>query len=711
MAFTSVSRPHIIHRSSFLIILTLFILYPLPVFPQVDTTITPESEAALDEELRWLKAETYVITPSRIPEKIKKTASSITVITDRQIRQMGARNLMDVLWRAVPGVFADAGGNPGAANIIIRGRANTNSNTILFMINSHPINEAQTGGASWVHDTMIVDNIERIEVLRSPGSAVYGANAFVGVINIITKKAEDIDGLELIARGGKWDTQQYNLLYGKTFNEVEVAFNFNFFKTHGFRGVIEEDYQTQLDRDTAPSGFPPASLAPGRMAGDREKYDVALNLKYKGFEFDGRYVDKEHDLPIGWLNALNHKSISDAKDYYFNLSYGASIVEGLDLFGKVYRNVFDIDADYQILPPGSLAQTPFPCCPLVPGRDGAIIISSLKARRTGIEIQATYEIGDSNTVVSGATYEEQKQYDGSEGANFIPTPTSTNPDTVILLPWVIESPKDSQKRNLKAIFLEDIWDITDDLRLTLGVRYDRYSDFGDEVSPRVGLTWEFIEGYDLKLLYGHAFRAPSFWEIESSLSGIELDPETIDTYEISLGAEFTSSLSSRVTFYYRELEDAIVGTTSAAPWNLANASWTERDHGFEIEAEYNFGRGTYLAGHYIYLDFNGGAGAVHVGSIMSNIRLSRYLNFYADCQIGDGRERWPGDDRDDPPGGAVVNATLIAKKFLKGYEGLEFRGSVYNLLDKDHTSPTGPEIPNDIPGEGINFLLELRYSF
>ena len=53
---------------------------------------------AIDEEIRYLKAEMYVITPSRIPEKIKKTASSITVVTDRQIRQMGARNLVDVLW-------------------------------------------------------------------------------------------------------------------------------------------------------------------------------------------------------------------------------------------------------------------------------------------------------------------------------------------------------------------------------------------------------------------------------------------------------------------------------------------------------------------------------------------------------------------------------------------------------------------------------------
>jgi hypothetical protein len=85
MASTSISRPHKIHRASFLIILTLFVLHPLSAFSQVDTTITPESEAALDEELRWLKAETYVITASRIPEKLKKSAPFVYVITDRQL--------------------------------------------------------------------------------------------------------------------------------------------------------------------------------------------------------------------------------------------------------------------------------------------------------------------------------------------------------------------------------------------------------------------------------------------------------------------------------------------------------------------------------------------------------------------------------------------------------------------------------------------------
>jgi iron complex outermembrane receptor protein len=328
-----------------------------------------------------------------------------------------------------------------------------------------------------------------------------------------------------------------------------------------------------------------------------------------------------------------------------------------------------------------------------------------------MDIQITYSMGDTHTIVAGATYEVQKGTQDQAGNSL----DTDNPLVLIQLPSFQKLPDDQlldEERNFKAIFIEDIWDITDDLRLTLGARLDSYSDFGDEVSPRVGLTWEFINGYDLKLLYGHAFRAPTMAEIRLSAPGIELDPETTDTYEISLGAEWTSSFSSRVTFYYREIEDFIVPTLGIAPWNWVNDPKTRRDRGVEIEAKYDFGRGAWLAGHYNYHNYDTGT-TIHQGTIMTNIRLSRYLNFYADCHFIEGKKRWvPGDVRDDPPGYAIVNATLIAKKFLKGYEGLELRGSVYNLLDKDYTMPHfGPEVPNDWPMPGRNFLIEMKYSF
>jgi iron complex outermembrane receptor protein len=622
---------------------------------------------------------------------------------------MGARNLLDVL-QTVPGMNAYYN-TTGEHETYARGLTSLLSQRILLMINSQPLNENFTGGAMGVHATLMLDNVKRIEFIRGPGSAVYGANAFAGVINVITREAEDIDGWELIARGGSYDTQQYNILYGKTFNDLDIVFNYNYFNTHGFNGHVNEDFQTFLDQLVGTN----ASLAPGRMKGDDEKFDASLNLQYKGLTFDGKYVDREKDLPVGLFPTLNNRSTFSHEDYYLNLSYERTLWEAFDLYGKVYRHHNSFDNYFQTLPPGALLNTP--SRPVVM-EEGIISIPSAKNKRTGFELQATYRIAASNTLLAGVTYEEMKQYDGRWRANFLNTDV---PNLYIPLPSVgnvsdVQALAPTVKRNFKAFFIENIWDITDNLRLTTSVRYDDYSDFGSEVSPRAGITWEFIKGYNLKLLYGHAFRAPSFQELYDQLLGDpDLDPETIDTYEVSLGAEFTPSLSSRITWFRSRIKDAIGQTFEQGPdWQRYRNFDTQRSEGLEVEMRYDFGRGTYLTANYTYQLFKKRALYMiprYMGNVMANIRLSKYLNFYTSCHFEDGFRRNRGDPRDDMSGYGIVDTTLIAKKFLKGYEGLEVRGSVYNLFDKDYTSPFSQQIPNDIPRPGRSFLVGVRYKF
>jgi len=698
---------------AFLVMLVFALTNVGQVFSQDDPILEEmAADEELQQELKWLKAETYVFTPSRVMEDIKKSAASITVVTDRQIRQMGARDLADVLDRAVPNVSAFYTW-AGSSNIEFRG--GSGPYTVLLMINSQPLSNIHLEGTAAYGDLMI-DNIKRIEVIRGPGSALYGANAFCGVINVITKEAEDIDGLELIARGGSYDTQQYNLLFGKTFSDLEVTFDLNFFKTHGFRGLIEEDLQTQIDEITGILRIPPASLAPGPMKGDRQKYDAALTLKYKWFKFDGRYIRNEWDMPVGWYAVLNEKSIGYKEDYYLSLSYEKRIVEGLDLHGKVYGIVSEPSADLQLFPPGAVFLTPrWPFIARWP--NGITEVLSKKSRSIGVEMQATYTIGEVNTVVAGATYEDQKYYAYSISGNYLPTP---NPFVLIKLPsvqaWPDEFVGETKKRDFTAAFIEDIWDLTDDLRLTAGARYDHYSDFGGHFSPRAGITWEYIKGYDLKLLYGHAFRAPRYEELYDPIYGNpDLGPMTTDTYEISLGADFTHDFGGRVTLYRRDTDDSIRLDVPETTRTVNRG--TGRNQGVELEMKYDFGRGTYLAAIYTYFNHQEEGTETrttqrHIGKFMTNIRLSRYFNFYADGQIYSGIERRVLDDtRDDHPGYGVVNATLIAKRFLKRYEELEFRGSVYNLFDEDYTMPSGPSLPNELPMPGINFLVEMRYKF
>jgi iron complex outermembrane receptor protein len=623
---------------------------------------------------------------------------------------MGARNLMDVI-QTVPGMnyYYTFG---GTSTVYARGRPSTFSQRVLIMINSHPLNESFTGGATWAYDTLSLHNVERIEFIKGPGSAVYGTNAIAGVINVITKTADDIDGWELSTQGGSYDTQQHNILYGKRFSDLDVVFNYNYFNTHGFNGHLDKDALTSFDRIFGTS----TSLAPRRLSGDDEKYDASLNMRYKGFTFDGKYVDRDRDLPVGLYPILNEKSTTSVKDYYLNLSYEKTIGEKVNLLGKAYSNYNSLSNDLQLYPPGAFILTPLgPTVRL----QGMTTTNSVNNNRTGFEIQTTYTVGNDNVVVAGFIYEEMKQYDVDNQANFLFT---SFPNMYVLLPSVrnlnnIQNINRSVKRNFKAFFAEDIWDIRDDLRLTMGLRYDDYSDFGDEVSPRTGLTWDFEKGHNLKVLYGHAFRAPSFFELYNVQFGNDdLDAEKVDTFEVSLGAQFNHSISGRVTWFRSRIRDSIIPQQAFPEQFLRYDNGSTRQmEGFVIEMKYDFRRETYLAMNYTYqLDKKRSVFFLPRlrGNIMANVRLSQYFNFYAHCHFEDGFRRSRGDNRDDMSGYGIINTTLIAKNFWKEYEGFEIRGSVYNLLDKDYTSPTGQgQLPGDLPRPGRNFIIEVKYTF
>jgi outer membrane receptor protein involved in Fe transport len=101
-----------------------------------------------------------------------------------------------------------------------------------------------------------------------------------------------------------------------------------------------------------------------------------------------------------------------------------------------------------------------------------------------------------------------------------------------------------------------------------------------------------------------------------------------------------------------------------------------------------------------------------LGELTANVWLNRYLNPNAYLLYRGGWSRIKNDPRDNPGDYVIANATLIAGNFLKELKGLEARGTVYNLFNKDYTSPTGiGELPDDTPMPGINFMLELRYTF
>lgn len=681
-----------------LVILCLSAVFSLHTAPAIseeilDSVIKPDDD--IEGELRYLQEETYVITGSRIPQQIEKAAHSVFVVTDKEIQQMGARFLPDVI-PIVPGWHVVT--NHGRIEMfLVRGAGLSWGSDVLVMVNNHSIFHLHL---------LTIENAKRIEFVSGAGSASYGSGAMSGVINIITKEADDVDGWDVRVRSGSYDTRQTNILFGKVIKDLEVTANFNYFETNGYDGKVEADEQTALDTMFGTD----ASLYPGNIKGDADKYENQLTLAYKGLKLQGRYYNYEYELPLsGYRNLLDEESEHEWETFGLTFVYDVDLWEGFNLLTTLYRANIDYRLLLQMYPEDSFIGTP----------TGPTILSESLFQKwtgnitvTGFETQATYDITDANTFVVGFTYSYFKTDENFEG-NYTPT---GNPTVVIPLSsfqdWPDEYNWDSPyKSDFKAVFLEDVWDIQRNLRINLGIRYDEYSDFGDKVSPRAGLNWQFVENYFLKLNYGRAFRAPSFVELHHpTIGNDDLDPETEDTYELGVGARFLPAFTGQVTYFYRETKDSIITPVDGVSYN------TDKDinRGVEIQIKYDFGRGSYLSMNYTHIDpdFESYVQPERMGTVVANIRLNQYLNINTHCLYRGDWHRREDDPRDDMDDYVVVNTKLTVRQFLPGFDGLEFGLSVFNVFDEDYSEQSvNVGLPGDFPMPGRNYMFELRYVY
>ena len=193
-------------------------------------------------------------------QPIVRAPAVASVITANDIKAMGATDLDQIL-ESVPGLHVSNSGGTLNPIYIIRGIYSDTNPQVLFLINGIPITNLFLGDRSQVWAGMPVGNISRVEVIRGPGSAVFGADAFAGVVNIITKSASEINGAEFGIRAGSFDTKDAWMLYGKNVHSFDIAFSLQLHKTDGYKEIIDADAQTGFDALFGTN----ASLAPGAV--------------------------------------------------------------------------------------------------------------------------------------------------------------------------------------------------------------------------------------------------------------------------------------------------------------------------------------------------------------------------------------------------------------------------------------------------------------
>jgi outer membrane receptor protein involved in Fe transport len=644
----------------------------------------------------------------------------VTVVTEEDIRRIGARNLEDVL-ETLAG-FEVLTDSLGRQRIFVRGVpgsfASGASENVLVLLNGHRLNESISGGATAVNLDLPVDNIKKLEVVRGPGSVSYGPGSFLAVLNIVTESVDTFRRDELTLGAGSFSTFLYSFRYGTTIKDVSLAGFLQFARTGGPDLSVPEDVQTLIDRSLAPFRFTPASLA-GRAdhqaLTDRKTVDANISAAYKDVTFSGRLKEDNAGGFIGLLDALGQQNRLSNKQVTADLDYRRSLGFG-DLAVRAGYTQSDLAEFLDVLPPNftvlySVSPARFTRFP-----GGVAFQRNLNSRRYSGQATVDRQFGRKHTASFGVLAEREATYGLVAKTNFDAIARTALPsfDSVpALVP-------DAQRRTLSA-FVQDTWNPIARLGLMAGVRVENYDDFGTKVNPRGGVVWRMPHDLNLKLTYGRAVRLPSFSELYYSspayIANRGLRPSVFDSGEAALLWRHRN-LRLSASVYRGVLKDVIEPrrlVEPAIPEPLVNANGV-LSRGADLEANRQFGSQYSVQVRYSYQDPQDRLTherladvPTHLGTVLAQIGAGRYLSIAPSVTWRSSRPRVASDLRAPVPAYALVDLTVRIRHLLPS---LEVTASGRNLLDKQYFDPAPfGGLPGDYPRAGRALFIKARYKF
>lgn len=662
--------------------------------PDVNAEVT----AATADDLLMFYEENELVTATKRSTSLRMAPAIASIISAAEIKNMGARNLMDIL-KTIPsiGISID---EFGRSLVEVRGVRTQASEKILFMLDGHKLNDAWTGSAvANVYNDLPVDNIRQVEIIKGPGSALYGSNAFVAVVNIVTKDADDTDGIEVTGSGGSYGTGKVNITGGKVFGKLSIAASGDYISSDGAHLTVP--------RDSLSSSPVIKSAAPGKTSQKLERGDFFLKTSYGDWSLMGQYVNKSRGANIGINYALTGLDNLKYENYWSELVYKHAFSDSFSVKIRGYFDQFVLDSRIGFLPPAATASYP----------GGMYATTQLTDRNIGTELQVDYDVFKGNHAILGFQYEDISQFDVKLLANFNPltnAPLGQYQDISSSLNF-----NKNAGRDVYALYLQDEWALLPSLQLTTGVRYDHYSDFGGTVNPRVGVVWEINEQAELKFLYGQAFRAPNFKELYDQNNNVSignpvLKPEEIDTYEAGFGYAF-SKVKLNMSYFFSQIDNMIDLDTSKKYINKGTAEI----HGLEAAATAAISSQTLLRVAYLHQNARDTVNDVALAWVPNDRvttsldqELGRYFHARADVLWTGIRPRPVGDPRTESSPYTTVNLTIVARNFI---DNLELTGTVRNLFDERQSDPDTSgalnKIPGDLPREGISGFISATYKF
>ena len=436
-------------------------------------------------------------------EDMFSVPSSVTVFTYEQIRKMSVSNLDDLM-NYVPGFQANKGNFfPNGKVNSTRGKfTSSGQRDILVILDGQRLNSTWNGAALDINNLFSLENVERIEFIKGPGSAIYGSNAFLGVINIYTKK--DLNNV-----GVRFNQDYVNGYLNYTYKEDDLRIS-SFVK-----GIYDEGYEYDSEVD----------VYTGNTRKPKDKNDgeeFYINGKYKDVSLQIRHVKRESESSYS-LGYSSKQSSVDTQQDFFRTSYEYDELQ--DYVAKLSLSYIESSTKSDVI-----------YAPLSKAKYEA------KDSSIDINFDNAYNINEDNNLQFGLEYRHTKMLDNEMFSSQI-VPLNSN--------------------DIYGLYAQYQTKVSD-FSFTLGARYDDYENFGDSFNPRLAAVYTPNKDTSFKLLYGSAFRAPTVRELYASANGFtngnpNLNPEEIDTYEFIIVHKLYNHIIN-LSYYYSVIDNVIVDT-------------------------------------------------------------------------------------------------------------------------------------------------------
>lgn len=667
-----------------------------------------------------------ITTASKHKQNINLVPAVVTVYTKEQIQDLGARDLVDLL-RLTPGFLELGDGNE--RNFGTRGVSATTSQHVLIMINGHKLTDllTSTTGPDWVS----LDYVDRVEIVRGPGSALYGGNALSGVINIITRTGASYGKSSLAVTYGTGNTVKTDYQFGRKFSDQEELF-----VSVGFRqsGGLPVDQDRSRDLSAT---FTNRGVTFARPATGGTEY---INKYYPSYDLLGIYRRDRFTLTAnleksayGLRRPQSDWNIVDIRKEWF------------DTPNRTDNRQF-LEFAFELLPPGRPVQWGLKTSFDHFGQDlYQLLNSQITHRNVGqtnrligdnwrgnVESQVSTEsvgVGKNRFTIAGVEF----NYTGQDYKLYTPY-ADTSGFFIGVIDRGVKPVSDDREVNFSSFVQSEGYFFKDKLAITLGVRNDNNNTYGAVFSPRVAFVLSQSDLLKYKLLAATAFLPPPFLYRSGTRAfryegNPNIKPQGIRSVEGAIFGNYKSRFMYNLNGFFNQIANFIredPDTLAATGIRLYDNRGTMKLAGLESSLRVQFGGWSPFVNVAVCKDagsdpfFLSGDGELRNWPVLSssggiscrsgNFSTHLTYNYWSQNHFPIGAAVAARSPNPDYNSGYKIPAQWVLHANVSyQVRGFPFGAAVHNLLDRKELM--GGSVPIPQSGEPRTILANLRYEF